>query len=60
MKTYAHDWIEILNRRWCLTCGLFQSRKVAAAPWFPTGREVCPMDTPRAAAQLKKDANEQV
>lgn len=40
----AHEWIEVLNRRWCVCCTLYQHRHSASEPW-PTVRRSCPRDT---------------
>jgi len=37
-----HDWIEVLNRRWCVTCDAFQHRSHSDRPWAPRVGEVCP------------------
>lgn len=47
-----HEWIEVLNRRWCVCCTAFQSRKSENDPW-PQSRYGCPRTTPYAA---NKDA----
>lgn len=47
-----HDFVEVLNRRWCLCCDLFQSKKDDAAN-FPKPRKSCARDTPRARAMDK-------
>lgn len=42
-----HEWIEVLNRRWCVCCSAFQQRKSASEPWRET-KYPCANDTPYA------------
>jgi len=35
-----HHWIEVLNRRWCLTCNAFQQRGTFG--WRPRTALACP------------------
>lgn len=42
-----HEWIEVLNRRWCVCCTAFQQRQDAKDPW-PRTRYPCPQNTPYA------------
>lgn len=37
----SHDFIEVGDRRWCITCDLFQTRKKGMA-FFPTPAKPCP------------------
>lgn len=34
----SHEFIEVLNRRWCICCDLFQSRKSIDGAWTPSSR----------------------
>ena len=43
----AHEWIEVLNRRWCVCCTAYQQRRDDWAPWPAIKRE-CPQNTPYA------------
>ena len=36
-----HDWLAVGNRRWCLTCDVFQSQRDKDAPWRPVSPKVC-------------------
>jgi hypothetical protein len=29
-----HEWIEVLNRRWCVRCDAFNARKTADTAWY--------------------------
>lgn len=40
-----HEWIDVGDRRWCVGCDLFQSRK-AGREWAKSG--LCPRYTPYA------------
>jgi hypothetical protein len=44
----GHEWLTVLNRRWCLTCGGFQSRAGDWAAWRPSVGPSCARDTPYA------------
>lgn len=35
-----HDFVEVLTRRWCLTCNLFQTWK--NGHWYPLRGDDCP------------------
>jgi hypothetical protein len=43
----SHEWIEVLNRRWCVCCTAYQQRPHAGAEW-PGTRRPCAQDTPYA------------
>lgn len=43
----THEWIEVLNRRWCVCCTAFQQRHGETEPW-PTTKYPCPQNTPYA------------
>jgi hypothetical protein len=43
----SHEWIEVLNRRWCVCCTAYQQRPHADAEW-PGTRRPCAQDTPYA------------
>lgn len=45
--TAEHEFVEVRNRRWCLGCDLFQQKPHTSNP-FPTSRNGCPENTPRA------------
>jgi hypothetical protein len=45
-----HEWVEVLNRRWCLCCAAFQQRKSLKSDW-PAIADECARDTPYAARQ---------
>jgi hypothetical protein len=47
----AHEFVTVKDRRWCLGCDLFQTKSQGAV-FFPTPRNACPRDTPRARQQL--------
>lgn len=36
-----HNFIEVLNRRWCVTCDLFQRRANERKSWLPAAIERC-------------------
>ena len=38
-----HEFIEVGDRRWCVGCDLFQTRRTA---WVPTALPECPRNTP--------------
>lgn len=44
-----HEWLEVKNRRWCLTCRAFQQRIGEAHAWLPLAARACPRDTPYAS-----------
>lgn len=51
--TYQHEWLEVANRRWCLCCGAFQSRRSEDRDWTPAHAIThCPMDTPYAERKI--------
>jgi hypothetical protein len=45
-RVIPHEFIEVMNRRWCVNCDLFQSKK----PGYEWRSQTisCPRDTPRA------------
>lgn len=43
-----HEFIDVGNRRWCVRCDLFQTRR-PGTPWRKPASE-CPNNTPYAAA----------
>lgn len=49
----GHEWLQVGNRRWCLGCDAYQSRRDerATTPWRPGISAVCPRYTPYARAQ---------
>ena len=42
-----HEWIEVLNRRWCVCCTAYQQRKSHYDLW-PKSRYPCANNTPYA------------
>lgn len=44
----GHQFIEVVGRRWCICCDLFQRRKYATHPWLPKRAGRCRKDTPYA------------
>ena len=55
MPDLDHEWLEVGNRRWCLCCGAYQSRRDAAREWTPTiAITHCPHDTPYGMGNLKQ------
>jgi hypothetical protein len=49
----GHEWITVLNRRWCLGCDAFQSRRDAGpmTQWKPSVAAECQRYTPFAKNQ---------
>jgi hypothetical protein len=47
-----HDFIEVLNRRWCLNCDTFQTKRNGQ---WPKQTKDCAMDTPRARSKWTGD-----
>jgi hypothetical protein len=43
-----HEWIEVGNRRWCITCAAFQSRSKPGDSWRPMVKLHCDHDAPYA------------
>jgi hypothetical protein len=44
-----HEWLQVRNRRWCLCCAAFQTRRDKEREWWPRAAAECPMTTPYAA-----------
>jgi hypothetical protein len=44
----THDFIEVGNRRWCVNCDTFQTRRHGQ---WPKQTKDCAMDTPRARSK---------
>lgn len=55
MKQVDHEWLTVLDRRWCLGCSAFQSRHPQAG-WMPYAGAWCPADSSYAA---RRDAGDQ-
>lgn len=60
----THEWLQVRRRRWCLTCGAFQSRASGWADWQPSCDTVCAWDTDyalrKASGALGADRSGQV
>ncbi len=48
----AHEFIEVVNRRWCVGCDLYQSKSSTASWREPL--EECPRYTAYAVAQDRR------
>jgi hypothetical protein len=55
-KDNGHEFVEVGNRRWCVTCTLFQQRSHKG---FPPPLLPCPRSTPYAAWLEKKQSGQE-
>lgn len=54
-----HDWISVLNRRWCTMCEAFQRRASKAHHWQPRHPAPCSRSTAYALSKAQQKPLEQ-